>query len=516
MADQLGISRRRLMQATAGIVGSFLVPGTAVFADDGRSVSVRIDREVKNLDPPFRTGQVDGNIIRAVFQRLISYKSSKFEWELDAAESIEQISPTEIAFRLKKAQHFTDGYGEMTAEDVKFSFERYLTPDANGNVSSYRDDWGTLKEVKIHDTYSGSLIFTKPTPSVWQVALVGGSGVITSKKAVEALGAKHSQSPVGSGPYRVESLQPQRGLVLVSNKDFKAYQPAFDVCRLQYIANPKTAELALQSKEINFTELSLSAANQIKSEDTVVTKRPSMRFVWLGMNMERAPLDNLAVRQAVKLALDVDQMILAGYQGDAGRLNSMIPPGATGHWEDAPVYQRDIEKARALLGGSGVTLPIKLKLTILNEPAFQNMALVAQALLAEVGIVVDIDQREGATFWSSGKGASGAELEMFFLRFNAHIDPNFNTRWFLREQIGDWNWQRFNDAKFEELQEASLVNTDEKARIAQIIEMQKRMEESASMVWLTNDVFAFGTTKGLQPAVMPNGNDWQLNYFTAA
>lgn len=516
MKAQFEINRRKLLQAATGLAGAFLVPGSIAFADGGRTVSLRIDKEVKNLDPPFRAGNVDGNVIHAIFQGLISRKKGEFDWQLDAAESIEQVSPTEIAFRLKKGQMFTDGYGELTAEDVKFSFERYLGADTNGNVSSYRDDWSTLQEVKVNDAYSGSLIFNKPTPNVWQVALVGSSGMIQSKKAVETLGAKFSQSPVGSGPYRVESFQPQRGIVLVANKEYKGHRPTFDTCRLQYISNPKTAELALQSKEINFTELSLTAANEIRSPDVVITKRPSMRFVWLGMNCLHPILNNLGVRQAIRLALDVDQMILAGYQGDAQRLNSMIPPGATGFWEDAPVYQRDVEKAQERLKSSGVSTPIKLKLTILNDPAFQNMALVAQALLAEAGIEVEIDQRESATFWSAGKGSSGKELELFILRFNAHVDPNFNMRWFVSNQIGDWNWQGFKDAKFDELQELSFSNTDEKSRIEQIIEMQKLMDASSCMVWLTNDVFAFGTTKGLQAAILPNGNDWQLDYFGEA
>lgn len=121
MKAQFEINRRKLLQAATGLAGAFLVPGSIAFADGGRTVSLRIDKEVKNLDPPFRAGNVDGNVIHAIFQGLISRKKGEFDWQLDAAESIEQVSPTEIAFRLKKGQMFTDGYGELTAEDVKFS-----------------------------------------------------------------------------------------------------------------------------------------------------------------------------------------------------------------------------------------------------------------------------------------------------------------------------------------------------------------------------------------------------------
>ncbi len=484
-------------------------------AQDGAALSVRIDRDVQNLDPPFRTGQVDGNVIRAVFQRLVSYRPGEYVRELDAAERIEQASPTEIAFTLKRGQMFTDGYGEMTADDVKFSFERYLRPEADGRISSYRDDWANLLEVRVHDTYSGSLVFSKPSPAVWNVALVGGAGAIHSRKALAALGIRHAQSPVGSGAYRLTAYNPGRGVTLVANPGYAGGPPAhIPTVNLRYIANPRTAELALQSRELDFTELSISAANTLaRTRGVVVRKRPGQRFVWLGMNMERAPLDNPAVRQAIRAALDVDQMVAAGYRGDAVRLNAMIPPGLVGHWPEAPVYQRDAARARALLAASGVALPLALKVTILNEPAFQNMALVAQALLREVGINLEVDQREGGAYWSSGRGESGRLLELFFLRFNAHVDPNFNARWFVPDQIGEWNWGRWNSPNFARLQAESLVNVDAEGRGRQVVEMQRLMDASASMVWLTNEVVAFGHRAGLEPAVMPNGNDWQLNHF---
>ena len=61
---------------------------------------------------------------------------------------------------------FTDGFGEMTAEDVKFSFERYSRPDAEGKISAYKDDWASLIEVKVDDKYSGRLILSEPSPGL--------------------------------------------------------------------------------------------------------------------------------------------------------------------------------------------------------------------------------------------------------------------------------------------------------------------------------------------------------------
>lgn len=516
MLTSTNITRRSILAGIVGLSGAAIFPGTWASAQSERTLSVRINREIQNLDPPFMTGTVDSNVIRAVFQRLVAQVPGDYAYELDAAASVDQVDPLRIDFTLKPRQMFTGGYGEMTADDVKFSFERYITPDADGKISSYKEDWAALVEVVVNDTYSGSIILSKPSPSLFDVVLAGTSGSIQSRKAVAALGNEHSRSPVGSGPYEVASFEAGRGVTLVRNPEFTAYEPDFDTCNLIYIANQKTAELALRAKEIDFTELAVDTAEEMAGvEGITVDKRPGQRFIWLGMNMQKAPLDNLAVRQAIRAAVDVDQMILAGYQGNAPRLNSMTPPGLLGHWADAPVYQRNVDQARELLATAGVSLPLTLKLTILNEPAFQNMGLVAQALLQEVGINLEIDQREAGTYWSSGKAESGEQLELFILRFNANPDPTYNARWFLPNQIGDWNWQRFDSAEFASIQEQSGVNVDRESRGQQIIELQKLMDASASMVWLTNDVFALGYQSSIKPSFLPDGNNWQFPYFKA-
>ena len=106
------------------------------------SITVRIDRDLAVLDPANRSGPWDGNVMRVVFQRLMKQKPNSAELELDAAAEIKQVSPTVIEFRLKPGQMFTDGFGEMTADDVKFSFERIGLPPKDGaKESSYKADW---------------------------------------------------------------------------------------------------------------------------------------------------------------------------------------------------------------------------------------------------------------------------------------------------------------------------------------------------------------------------------------
>jgi peptide/nickel transport system substrate-binding protein len=98
-------------------------------AENGRVLRVRAAADLQVLDPAHRKGQPEGDILRCVFSRLIEYRTGdEWGWRLGAAAAIEQLSPTEVRFRLRPGILFTGGFGEMTADDVKFSFERIADP----------------------------------------------------------------------------------------------------------------------------------------------------------------------------------------------------------------------------------------------------------------------------------------------------------------------------------------------------------------------------------------------------
>ncbi len=97
---------------------------------------MRVAADFELIDPAHRRGPVDGNVMRVVYQRLMQPKPNSAEIELDAAAEMRQTSPTMIEFRLKPGLMFTDGFGEMTAEDVKFSFEPIGLPPAAGAKES--------------------------------------------------------------------------------------------------------------------------------------------------------------------------------------------------------------------------------------------------------------------------------------------------------------------------------------------------------------------------------------------
>ncbi len=500
---------RRTLLAGAGALALPRPAGAA----GPTAYTARSDRAVASLDPAFRGSPEDNSLIWAVFQRLIRFKPGSTEWELDAAADIRQVSDTVVEFRLKPGQTYTDGYGEMTADDVKFSFERI----ARGpKESPYKSDWVNLDQVEVTGRTTGRIVMQRPTPYLYLIALADGSGCIVSRAAMEKLGDRAALNPVGSGPYRAASVEPQRATRLVPNPGYAGPRPHWDEITMRYVPDPQTAELAFRARELDFTALTpFTIAPVRNTADTRITQSPGLRFIWIALNVEKKPLDDPRVRQAIQLGVDVDQILLAGYNGLAARANALIQPQVLGYWKDAPVLKRDVARAKALLAAAGVPNPT-LKLTLLNQPAFQTMGLVAQAQLQEIGVNLQLDVRDGGSYWSAGHGEAGRDLDLVLMRFNAKLDPNFNTQWFTSDQVGVWNWARWRSPDFDRLNAEAGTEMDPVRRAEMVVQLQKLMAESWAFLWLTYDVDLFAARSWLRPAVMPTGSDWQLAQFSLA
>lgn len=502
---------RRILLASAATTA--LMSTYARAAAPKTSISVRVDRDFEVLDPAFRTGLQDGNIVRAITQRLIGTGYNGAGLTLDAAESVTQTSPTTINFVLKPGQMFGEDFGEVTADDVKFSYERFILGQ-NGKESPYKGEWASLKSVDVTGKYTGTIVMDRPRAGLFTIALGDVAGSILSRRAVTERGVEHNTRPVGSGPMMVTAFEKQRQVVLRRNPAWTGQPSGFEEVIVRYVPDPRTTELGLRGTDIDFAALPPQIAEPLKKVSALtVAAQPGIANVWLGMNVERPPFNDIRVRQAIQLALDVDQMLLAGYNGLAPRANALIMPQITGFWPDAPVMKRDVAKAKVLLAEAGLASGFKTRVTIQNQPIFQTMALVARAQLAEIGVTLDVEALDGGSFFSSGKGDTGSKLELFMIRFSGKLDPNFLAQWFTTSQIGTWNWQRWSEPKFDALLDQASAELDDNKRAALFIEAQKLMADSAAFVWLTFDVTVFAYRAWLKPALLPTGIDWAMDRF---
>jgi peptide/nickel transport system substrate-binding protein len=461
------------------------------------------------LDPAYRKAAPEDDIMRCIFNGLVRRKpGDEWSWELDAAESIEQVDPKTITFKLKPGIMFSGSHGELTADDVKFSYERIADPK---NESPYKDDWAVLDNVEVKDKHSGVIHLKEAFAPLWSSTLPTGSGLIMSRKAVEAAGGKFdTKVPAFSGPYMIKDWQPKQKTVLARNPDWKGDQPDFDEIHIFPIEDEKTAELGFEAGDLDFTWVSVSSIPRYLKEPPKggsFSRKPSLAYVWMGMNVESKPLDDQRVRRAIQQSINVADVVDAAYFGAAEPSTGIIAPGLVGYREKT-LYGHDVERAKALLKEAGQDKGFELTIDVLNKTERVNLAQAIQSQLAEVGVAVKIQQHDSGTFWTLGDqkaGDSWKKIQLIIGRFSMQPDPSWATAWFIPEQIGVWNWERWNSPEFGELHKKGLVELDPSKRDEMYKRMQDLMEESGAYLFLTHEAVGVASRTNSRPAIMPNG-----------
>lgn len=490
-------------------------------AADGNILRIRDYGDVTCLDPGIASNAYDETVNAAVQNKLIAYKPGrKWDWQLEIAKSVEQLDDTHIAFELQPGVMFTDGFGEMTAEDVKFSYERIIDPDLQSPI---KGDWVALKEVQVKDKYSGVIVLSKPFQPLWMTTLPYMAGNIVSKKAFSSGGGKHCpMPPCFSGPYIVKERKPKQMTVLARNPEWKGERPDFDEIHIFPIDDEKTAEMGFEAGDLDYTRVSISSYTNLKDNpprNSVVEKYPSLYYVWIGMNMENEVLKDKRVRRAVQHAIDVPSVLQAGYNGVAEPSTGLVPPGLIGHRpKNILPREAQIEEAKKLLAEAGYPNGIDLTIEVRNKAAFLTSAQVIQAVVLQAGIRLDVNLHDSGSFWSLGdesKGDRWKDLQLVHNRFSSAPDPFWATQWFTEEQVGVWNWERFRNKEFNELHKKAMSEGDLKKRDAMYRRMQDIMEESGAYHFLTHETVPVIYRKSIKPAFRPDGLPL-LRYFKKA
>lgn len=517
----LSPARRDFLKTAAALGAAGALPlSSRVWAADG-VLRARAYSDMKTLDPAFSQGVSDEEIQAPIYNKLVQYRPGReWGWQLDAAAMIEQSDPTHIRFALRDDIGFTNGFGPMTAEDVKFSFERVVSDELE---ATNKPDMGPLSHVEVAGEREGVIVLKEPFAPLWTIALPYITGNIVCKKAVEAAeGKRIGTDPLAeSGPYLRKEWRPKERTVLVRNPDWRGARPDFDRIEILPIDDEKTAETAMEAGELDFTRVSLGSVERLRLEapaGTRLEEYPSLYYVWLGMNLEHPKLQNILLRRAIQAAVDVPSIMQAAYFGAAEPSTGIIAPGLAGHREKSLVPPRaNPEKARELLAESGES-GVSLTLDVINKNAFVAAGEVIQANLAAIGVAVEVNVHEAATFWTLGDesaGESWKDVQLILNRFSMTPDPYYATSWFTQAQVGVWNWERFRSDEFDRLHDAAYRETDNGRRAEMYRRMQDMMEESGAYRFLTHEGTPVLIRESVRPALRPDGLPL-LRYFGRA
>ena len=455
------------------------------------------------LDPAFWLSDVDRHLINNLFPKLVIYKpgSEAWEWELSAAEHFEQVDPATFSFRLKPGLMWTNGYGEVTAEDVKYSFERHLDPEV-GSWNDKEFEW--MEEVEVTGRYSGLIKMKRPSPEFIRSPLARVPGAIVSRKAVEEAGGTFATDPPAtSGPYRIEEFVSGEKMVLVRDDAWPGEHGDFDRIVMIPITDENARITAMRAGEIDWASVSPGAVPALESnmpEGTALDVRDTLAVFWLGMSQKNPALEDLSVRKAIASAVDVDAIIEAVYAGNARRPTAFAAPGLIGHLDvEAPA--RDVEGARALLAERGVEVPI-LQLDIVNSTQMLTAGQIVQANLAEIGISVEVNPMEEGTYWNLHYD-KGPDKQLYFQQWDGTGTTSYHLKWFVPENV--WNWEYFENDDYVALLDQALTEPDEDRRAGLYRQMQQLMLDSNAFVFIAHPSAAILYRDTIVPGMLPDG-----------
>src|SRR5215475_5277779 len=362
-------------------------------------------KEPDTLDPHSSTFGQSQAISRFMFRGLTRFavkdgKVTTAEVEPDLAESW-SLSPegTIWTMKLRKGVQFHKGYGELTAEDVKWSFERQINK-APG--TRYGVNLDVIKSIEVVNPYTLQIALKSFDP-IFLLRMVGyQQGYIVSKKAMEKLGDGFKWNPVGTGPFYFDRHSPREKVVLKAFDKFYAGRPQID--EVHWFDVPEDATKLIGLEKGTFDLLYPEAttcdfAEQVKKIGAVLDQwgpGGQQRFY---INMTQKPFDDIRVRKAFMHAIDRKAIKETMYCGDIARVaTSVVPPGYFGHVPmNFPEYNP--EKAKKLLAEAGFPNGFTIKNYFISKSFFYPKVLtLAQEQLKQVGINVELQVVEHATF----------------------------------------------------------------------------------------------------------------------
>ncbi len=349
----------------------------------GGILRATIGNDPKTLDPHKQSTLFDMHVRDNLFDGLIDCDLVEIRGAL--AEKWEVPDAKTYLFYLRKGVKFHDG-SEVTAEEVKASFDRVADPNTGATVGSKN----------ITDQMAGISIVDKYTV---KIELKQASAAFPSEVGDLKIVPKNfdPNKPIGTGPFQfVEWVRNQR----LRMKKFPDYYtkglPYLDEVVFQAVPDEDQKVVLLQTGQVDFTDtIPLPRVKEVKQGGKIqvigIPAGVSPSSYWMDCNTNWAPLNDARVRRALNYAID-RKAILDITFGEGTQKSSLVPPK---HWAFNPnalsFNDRDVAKAKQLLAEAGLSKGFSVQLKqITSRAEFATIAQLIQANMADIGVKVEI------------------------------------------------------------------------------------------------------------------------------
>lgn len=386
-----------LAQPPAALDGS----GGAALAQQAPAsvLRIRIGSDVTSFDP-HRPSTIENTSFSVhVYDGLFGYnlRTMTIEPRLVREYSVSEDGLT-YTFHLREGVQFHRNFGELTAEDVKFSYERVLNP---ATASPWRADLRSIASITTAGKYTVVIRLSAPNANFLHALTSRNQALILSKRAIEQMGNDWALNPVGTGPYMFEAWRPGERVLLRANPNYFRGRSPIDRVELVLIPEETSAEIALLNREIDvfFALQSPEIIQRLQARNGVtVDSRPALISCHLVLNSTVRPLNDVRVRRAMAHAVNRDSLVRDFFRGTKVLTATPLTPEYQEYTTEVPQYPYDPARARALLAEAGLAGGFDFHyITVALAPYDQFPVAVAEDLKA-VGIRVRLTVMERAAY----------------------------------------------------------------------------------------------------------------------
>ncbi len=407
-------------QAGVTTQGDGIIGGTPV---KGGTLTILSNQDFDQLDPARNwTMPVMDVGVRMLYRTLTTFKAApgadglKLETDLATDLGTPSDNARTWTFHLKDGLKYEDGT-PIVADDVKYNVERSFSPELPGGPdyavrylnapAGYQGPLGGRRlgpeAIEVPDAKTIVFHLKRPVAEFgYTVSLPTFSPVPKAKET----GANYSNHPVSSGPYKIESYDRGKRMVLVRNTEWDA---ATDPVRKAYpdrivvdqtlkgtgIADRLIADQGDDKNALSYVDLTPAKISEVLTDPEVKSRLISESggcTTMLEMNTTKAPFDNAKVRRAMQYAVDKESFTAAmGGPAFNEIATTYLPPALT---SGAPVDHfmikpaGDPDKAKQLLADAG--LPNGFDTELVTSTGGKQQAEALQAALKRAGVNVTI------------------------------------------------------------------------------------------------------------------------------
>jgi oligopeptide transport system substrate-binding protein len=486
----------------------------------GGAISIAFQSEPVTLDPAISWDVAGWTVEDSVFNALYRYapKPGAAGTELipDLAVDMPEISAdgTTYTIKLRPDAKFAPPVNRaVTAEDVKYSFERMMTEPRCPATYFYEGVVGasdavngktkTISGVKVVDPQTIQFQLTSPDLSFLYALSMEFCDVVP-REWVAKWGKQVNRHPLGTGPFYLDTWSTGREIKLLKNPNYwNASKVNLDGVDFTFNLTPSNALLKLERGEVdilgdNIPPADVARVTHDPQWKPYVYSQPLIATTYLFMNETKKPFDDVKVRQALSWAIDRDKLVKL-QSGQAVSLYQIYPQNLPGSEPGKVYYGYDPAKAKALLAEAGYPSGFKSVVYTSNVDPMPKLVQSIQADLKTIGVEADIKTMDRATYYNFSSDAAKTEMGTsdWFLDFPDPVDwivPFFTKA---NAVQGGLNTSYYVDPWVEQATGEAQKMTDATARLAKYTEIQQHIMEQAPYVTLYSPVMTTMCSKNV-------------------